>query len=340
MVMRPFIFDPNILQYFGLFLWYKKLTFSKKMEFPPFPPRTRRRSPTVTSCTSIDFKSSLFTFSDDVQKELDSIKSSTNPFFTSMDDSPITSISSSDTNVFHRRVPTAPSFSFLNSANSNLPLSRRPIQQKPPEMIKDSFIITKQFSCIPKPADFTVPIKEGQEVYSQLVNDLEIMINPKELGFIPSSFWPEGQFLLRDLVTDYFMKECGPDSRFSHKLFNALQKVQHDPFYSCFFGVEWLNENALLVNGPLFGTILGMKDYEEELFGSYGQLAIHGFVSQNESEALSFVDSSQLEGVDFVTIRIYVHNNGVFTQSSTEHDIISARWSRRKYSKSGPHVPL
>lgn len=307
------------------------------MENPPFLPRTRRRSPTVTSFAESNFGCGLFKFSDEVLQEFKDSKSSTNPFFTSTDDSTISTISTNCTNAFHRRVPTAPSFSFLNSINTIIPLSRRPIKQNPPEIIKESLLTANQFSCIPKPEDYCVPIKEAFEVYSELVNDLDVMINPKELGFIPSSFWPDGQFLLRDVVSDYFMKECGPYSRFSHKLFNALQKVRYDPFYSCFFGVEWLNETALLVNGPLFGTILGMDDYEEMLFGSYGQLAIHGFVQQSEADVLSCVDASQLEGVDFNTVRIFVHNNGIFTRSSTEQDIISARWSRRKYSKSGIH---
>jgi hypothetical protein len=294
-------------------------------------------SPTVFECAESNFRTGFFLFSEEVLQDFKEMQASSNPLIKSKDDSLVSGVSLSCGDFFHKRVPTTPNFQILNSRINNLPLPRRPIKENAPELVSRIIPISKQFSCIPKPADFEIPGVEGFEVYSKLVNDLEITINPKELGFIPSSFWPEGSFLLRDVISDYFMKECGPDSRFSHKLFNALQKVLRDPFYSCFFGVEWLNENVLSVNGPLFGTILGINHYEEELFGSYGQLSIHGFVQQSETEALGCVDVSQIEGIDFVSVRIFIHNNGVFTQSATEHDIITARWSRRRYSKSGSH---
>ena len=94
-------------------------------------------------------------------------------------------------------------------------------------------------------------------------------------------------------------------------------------YYYYFIWVERLIETVLLVNGPLFTIVLGMNKDESELFGSMGQLSIHGFIEQNEDQALSCVDASQLENVNYTTTRIFVHNTRIFTQSATEHDILS-----------------
>ena len=297
------------------------------------PLQTRRRSPTLNAAYDSHYLSSLFIFSDEVKQELKTFpKNSTILSADDMDADP--GISGRRIRC-HKRVPTAPNFSFLTNFQGNVPIIRRPIKPLSPNIYQPSPIINaKEFVVIPKTSNFQIDPPEEFQVFSELVNDLDITLNPRELGFIPTAYWPEGPFLLRDLISDYFQQPCGPETRFSHKLFNALQKVLKDPFYSTFFGVEWLNETVLLVVGPLFGFILGMENFETELFGPIGQLALHGFIELNETQALTCVDSSQLENVDFISTKLFLHNAGIFTKSSTQEDIISARWSRKRYRSS------
>ena len=293
---------------------------------------TRRRSPTYNSSYNPNILQSLFIFSDEVNEELK----------TKLENSQITSVDDNDAKFVipggildcHRRVPTAPNFSFLSNQSSNIPIIRRPIQPLSPDIYNPPPVPANEFTVHPKKENFKIDAPPEFEVFYELVNDLDISINPRNLGFIPTRYWPEGNFLIRDLVSDYFQQPCSSNSRFSHKLFNALQKVNSDPFYSTFFGVEWLNETVLLINGPLFSFILGYNNYETELFGQGGQMDIHGFVELNQEQALSCVDESQLENVDFNTTRIFIHNAAIFTKSSTQDDIVNARWSRKKRYRS------
>ena len=293
---------------------------------------TRRRSPTFNSSYNPDFFGSLFIFSDDVKEELSSKMQ--NSHLASFDDNDAGFGIGGGRVEGHRRVPTAPNFSFLSNQSTNIPIIRRPIKPLSPDIYKQPPMQTNEFTVQPKPSDYRIDAPQEFDVFYELVNDLDISINPKNLGFIPNRFWPEGDFLIRDLVSDYFQQPCGSYSRFSHKLFNALQKVNVDPFYATFFGVEWLNETALSVNGPLFGFILGYDNYETELFGQGGQLDIHGFVEMNQEQALSCVDASQLENIDFITTRVFIHNTALFTRSSSPDDIVNARWSRKKRYRS------
>ena len=232
----------------------------------------------------------------------------------------------------HRSIPTAPNFIMGSSDSSNFTFSRINTNQ----LIQDDIPIgpishPHQFEVSPKSPLFSLPPLEDYEVYSTIINEPNVTINPKSFGFIPDSFWPEGSFSVRDLVFDYFRSPCGPYSRFSHKLYNILLKVNTDPFFSMFFGTEWLNETVLFIDGPLLGYILGLDNYEKELFGPLGQLSSHGFVEQSEHDALCCVDRSQLENVDFRKTRIFVHNAGIFTKSASAEDILNARWIRKRY---------
>ncbi|EAY20898.1 hypothetical protein TVAG_437240 [Trichomonas vaginalis G3] len=285
---------------------------------------TRRRSPTVSD-HQIKNSAPLFIFSEEVQDETDELYGN-NTFFC-LDDNDTDSFSSPSIN-FHRRTPTAPNLIHLTT-NEKSTILKRPIQ--PIFENNDNIsLFPESFQPTPKPEDFCVSPCEASEEFSSLVNDKNITFSPRELGFIPRRFWPNERILLRDLVTDYFRADPSPNSRFSHKLYNALQIVKKDPFYFLLFGVEWMNETVLKVNGPLFSCVLGLQNYKYNLFSQNGQMSIHGFIELNEKDALAYCNAETLQDIDFNDFRLFLHKDGIFNANSNENDILSCRWARAK----------
>lgn len=286
-------------------------------------PLCRHRSTTVSE-RRMKSSTPLFIFSEDTLKDIPELADS--PFF-GFDDSSASSVEA-PVMPYHRSTPTAPILIRL-SPEDNVPLFKRPIQPIANEK-KHTIHNPDTFEPVPKPDGFCIQPCEYSELFSTLVNDPKVCLEPLRLGFIPQKYWEDEKIMMRDLIADYFRGMPNVNARFSHKLYNALQIVKNDPFYSLFFGVEWLNDTVLRVNGPLFACILGFDDYKTSIFGKNGQLAIHGFIELDERSALAYCDISELADIDFQQIRILLHSDGIFTAHATENDILNCRWARAR----------
>jgi hypothetical protein len=170
------------------------------------------------------------------------------------------------------------------------------------------------------------PRLDSDAEFLQICRDPKIKFNPKRLGFIPRTFWLNQELTFGDLVTDFFQKKNNSNSRFSHKLFNALKIATLDPFYVEFLGVEWISENVLKINKQIFARLLAIQTVDGSLFHRQGNFPSHGFVELSEAEARMRVKPSDLEGVDYEVVRLLTHQPGIFTRDCTEDDIARCKW--------------
>jgi hypothetical protein len=162
--------------------------------------------------------------------------------------------------------------------------------------------------------------------FEQVSADSAVSLNPQRLGFIPSQFWSESSITFGQLVRDFFQKKNHANSRFAHKLYNALKITTDDPFYIEFIGIEWITDNVLRIDKRKFARLLAIKTIDGSLFHQQGNFPSHGFVELAETTALDFVTKDMLFGVDFDNIRLLVHQDGVFKKGCTEEDIGRCKW--------------
>jgi hypothetical protein len=164
--------------------------------------------------------------------------------------------------------------------------------------------------------------------FLRLVLDPAITFNPARLGFIPKSVWTDGKDVkFGDLVTDFFQRKNNANTRFSHKLYNALRITKSDPFYFDFIGVDWISDIVLRVDKRLFAQLLGIKTVDGSLFHRQGNFPSHGFVELTAAEAADLLSPAALQGVDFDIIRLLVHEERVFVRDATLQAIENCRWT-------------
>lgn len=165
-----------------------------------------------------------------------------------------------------------------------------------------------------------------------ICNDDQVRFNPVKLGFIPGKFWSQDKdWTFGQLVSDFFQKKNNANSRFSHKLYNALKISTSDPFYAVYIGVEWVNERVLKIDKRIFARLLGIKTIDGSLFHQQGNFPSHGFTELTEKQAIAEVPPEALKNVDYETVRLLIHQPGIFTRDCTEEDIERCKWiSTRK----------
>jgi hypothetical protein len=168
------------------------------------------------------------------------------------------------------------------------------------------------------------------EDFSDLSHDSDHLVNPKGLGFIPSSFWTEGDFTLGHIVESFFQKRNTANCRFSHKLFNALRLSTAFPELARHIGVEWITQTVLRVDKFVFARLLKIKAIDGSLFHQQGNFPSHGFVELSENDARADCPSNLLVGVDYEAVRLLRHQDGVITRDCTSKDIENCRWVNAK----------
>lgn len=169
----------------------------------------------------------------------------------------------------------------------------------------------------------------SNEAFANLCKDSSIMFNPKTLHFFPRSFWQDKNMTFGQLVTDFFHRKNSSTSRFSHKLFNALQITKNYPQFTDLIGICWVNKTVLKVNKISFGRLLNIKTIDGSLFHQQGNFPTHGFVEIESREALQYVTPNDLQGVDFEVVRLLRHT-GKINRESTEEDIEKCKWISSK----------
>jgi len=167
---------------------------------------------------------------------------------------------------------------------------------------------------------------ETDSSFKTICGDENVKFNPHRLGFIPLKFWPDRDFSFGELVRDFFQRKNNANSRFSHKLFNALKIAQTDSFYVEFLGVEWITDKVLRVDKRIFARLLGIKTIDGSLFHQQGNFPSHGFVELDTIESSKHVSSEDLKTVDYERVRLFIHQPGVFVRGCDENVIESCKW--------------
>jgi hypothetical protein len=158
-----------------------------------------------------------------------------------------------------------------------------------------------------------------------------LMINPKEIGFIPSRIWTDRSVPFGMVVTNFFRRKNHLNCRFSHKLFNALRLVEWSPAHESLVGVSWLTTSVIRVNKMVFARLLGIRSIDGSLFHRQGNFPSHGFVEIGPRDARNMCPAGiNLAGVDFENTRILFHQEGLFRQGCTEAEIESCKWTSAK----------
>jgi hypothetical protein len=169
--------------------------------------------------------------------------------------------------------------------------------------------------------------------FAAICNDTAVTFNPRELGFVPASFWKDRQFTFGELVREFFQKKNSGNTRFLHKLYNALRIAEFDPFYAEFVGLEWVNEKVIRIDKRKFARLMGIKAIDGSLFHQQGNFPSHGFIELGPQNRGEFANPEDLEGVDFDDVRLLVHSTGDFLRSSTPGALEKCRWINSRRAK-------
>jgi hypothetical protein len=160
-------------------------------------------------------------------------------------------------------------------------------------------------------------VMSGDSAFTNLCDDPTVTFHPCELRFVPTFFWGSGGYTFGKLVRDFFQRKNSANTRFLHKLYNALKIAEFDPYYADFVGVQWLNEKVIRVNKRRFARLIGIKAIDGALFHQQGNFPTHGFVELGPANSGPYVARDDLKGIDFDDIRLFAHSTGDFLRSST-----------------------
>jgi hypothetical protein len=181
-------------------------------------------------------------------------------------------------------------------------------------------------------SDPLAPDVQTRSEFAIICQDPFVRFNPRHLAFIPACNWPERELTFGDLVADHFQKKSGSNTRFFHKLYNALKIADFDPFYTEFVGVEWVNERVIKIHKKKFARLLGIRTIDGSLFHQQGNFPSHGFRELGPQEAKAILSPEDLADVDYDVVRLLVHAPGDFVRTSSSQVFERCRWinSRQK----------
>jgi hypothetical protein len=224
----------------------------------------------------------------------------------------------------HSLPSNGPSFRFNRAGDAPLPpimfdFAMQVIEFHPANSISNLLIQER-----PRLPSLSPPVHRDE--FTAICCDHSIKLNPRQLGFIPSHFWQAREISFGDLVADFFQRKNNSNSRFSHKLYNALKISESNPFFASLVGIEWVSERILKVDKMAFARLLGIKTIDGSLFHQQGNFPSHGFVELTKEEVSDMVPQGVLETVDYDAVRLLTHQPGVFTRHSTELAIDTCKW--------------
>jgi hypothetical protein len=164
-----------------------------------------------------------------------------------------------------------------------------------------------------------------------------LLFNPKHLGFVPGKIWLDHDYTFGDVVADFFQRKNHQNCRFSHKLFNALRLVSWSFVYVRLVGVSWITPTILKVDKRALARLLGIRSIEGSLFHQQGNFPSHGFVEIGAGDIQVMCPPSvSLSDVDFDSVRLLRHPDGVFHEGCTEADIEQCRWTMTRPGSGEP----
>ena len=176
------------------------------------------------------------------------------------------------------------------------------------------------------PVDTQARAQEDQEFINSL-RDTSLVVSPHGLGFIPYSLWHDRTYTFGELVTDFFQRKNHASCRFSYKLYNSLKLSQINERYAFLCGVCWLNNLILRVDKRAFARLLGIKSIDGSLFHQQGNFPSHGFIEISAEEVPKICPDVNLTGVDFDSVRLLYHAEGIFVRAAQESDLATCKWA-------------
>jgi hypothetical protein len=207
-------------------------------------------------------------------------------------------------------------------------------------------LIHQRTSSLPPPASvWYVPIREAglvrrstfptnlNDEFSSLCSDPLATVDATGLGFIPADVWVKTKYTFGELVYCFFQRTTSGNTRFLHKLYNALQIAELDSFYADVIGIEWITEKVMKIHKRKFGELLGIRAIDGSLFHQQGCFPTHGFRELGPEEARWLVPQQALEDVDFDEVRVLVHSTGAFVRGSSAAPYLVPRWQYGKCGK-------
>lgn len=217
----------------------------------------------------------------------------------------------------HKRTPSQPC--------KPLP-SRKQQKTFQPEHIRQSSLPAPTIAA---PFGVTATFGDEDHDWNVMLQDADVKFNPRKLGFIPTGFWPDQDFTFGELVSNFFQRKNSANSRFFHKLYNALRIAEEDEFYAVFLGVEWVNEHVIRIEKKVFARLLAIKTIDGSLFHHQGNFPTHGFAEVKPDNALQFLTEDDLvnTGVDYDNVRLLYHTSGVFNRSAREEVLDKMTWT-------------
>ena len=185
-----------------------------------------------------------------------------------------------------------------------------------------------------RPTEIWVSVSPNAIKTDKFFNDLLLnrssIINPSQLHFIPSYFWPNKDFSFSDIVIDFFRRKNNVNCRFFHKLYNAVQISQISDIYSEIVGLKFITNEVLKVSKGSFARLLGIKSVDGGLFHKQGNFPTHGFIEISADQAMVYCEGVDLSDVDYDEIRLLVHSDGIFTKFCSETQIFELYNNRCK----------
>ena len=251
------------------------------------------------------------------------------------------------------KVPPTPE---ITEGTGELTTIHQPCQQlyayQPPNTLSMGFcpnqnVLTYTFPCLAPnglltPVQYNPAIKPQHNIssyglgYEQIVpvpsmiidsNSINnISINPYRLGFLPQDITEDKQIMLRDIIKSHFQIRSTKKVRFEHKLWNALCITKSNPMMFRCIGVMWISNYILKVHRTIFANLLGITKPTAALFNIQGSFPSHGFVEIDIKQASKQLTPQQLADVDGIQIRLFEHQEHLFTCSSGIEELVNCRW--------------
>lgn len=171
--------------------------------------------------------------------------------------------------------------------------------------------------------DQTQELTPTIEKFEAAMLDKTLIINPKKMGFIPSSFWTDKDILFSEIVSDFFQRKNNSNCRFIHKLYNALKMVEYDKKFIPIVGIQWINDSILRINRAVIAQLLRIKAIEGSLFHQQGNFPSHGFVELEPADVRKLFPN-----FDFSIDRLLSHKDHIFVKGCTEEEVLKCKWKQ------------
>lgn len=214
------------------------------------------------------------------------------------------------------------------------PIGIRPINPLPAQLSLNAMEVfhprLKQAKQIEPWVSSTPIAARTDPIFNDIIINRKYTINPTQVGFIPSMFWPSKEYQLADIIFDFFQRKNNVSCRFLHKLYNAVKLSRVNDFYAELVGVKFITQVVLKVNKGCFARLLGIKTIDGSLFHKQGNFPNYGFVELSSELAQAYCTASDLADVDFDEVRLLIHTNGVFKANCTEADIYNYQQRPKK----------